>query len=411
MSVEAPEFKGEQQEVATMKCKVCRSSNLVKVLSLGNLPLANSLLDSPDQPYETYPLDWMLCTHCSLVQLERTVPPKILFDEYAYLTSCSPPMVSHAKSLVEKTLQRFGLTADSTVVELGSNDGYLLQHYPAWVQVLGWDPSHHAVVEAAKKYIPTIHGFFGLSKVSEVSKRADIIHANNVLAHVPEVCDFACGIRQLLKPDGVAILEVPYICDLIDKTAFDTIYHEHVYYFSLTALVDLFSRCELHVNEVERISTHGGSLRLLVSRKPIVEHSVSSLLAEERPFIYDPAYYLGLSSRIAKLREEVRRALARNKMDGFGASAKATILLNVCGITGEQMEYIADDTPTKQGKFVPGTGIKIIRTAEWLERQPKHTMILCWNFAQELSYRYSKHYQGKFCTPYVLPEENHAHGR
>ncbi|HXP82576.1 MAG TPA: class I SAM-dependent methyltransferase [Verrucomicrobiae bacterium] len=411
MSVAELEHVGADREVGLASCRVCQSSGLVEVLSLGNLPLANSLLNSPEEEYETYPLNWMLCTHCSLVQLDRVVPPKLLFDDYNYLTSCSPPMVEHARALVELVLKRFQPDEQGLVVELGSNDGYLLQHYPSWVDILGMDPSKQAILEAAKRYIPTLHGYFGLSEVAKFGRKAYVVHANNVLAHVPDVLDFVSGIRELLSPDGVAIIEVPYLCDLVSRASFDTIYHEHVYYFSLTSLVDLFGRCQLYVNEVERIPTHGGSLRIFVSKKPIVEHNVSELLAEERPFIYHADYFAELAARVGNVRGEVLRALGRTKTVGFGAAAKATILLNVCGVTSEQMEYVADDTPTKQGKFIPGTGIKIVKVEEWLKRQPPQTMILCWNFAHDVANRYAKDYRGKFCTPYILPEEAHAHGQ
>jgi SAM-dependent methyltransferase len=401
--VSKPVAEAPLEAAGPIQCRACKSYDMVKVLSLGELPLANSLLSSPEEAYETFPLDWMLCAHCSLVQLERFVPPEILFQDYTYLTSNSFPTVEHAKKLVKEVMERFHPAQDALVVELGSNDGYLLQHYPSWVDILGWDPSAPAVKEAAKRYVPTLHGFFGFSELSRISTRADVIHANNVLAHVPDVCDFVCGIRELLKPDGVAIIEVPYICDLIDKATFDTIYHEHVYYFSLTSLVDLFGRCGLYVNEAERIQTHGGSLRIYVSRKPIVEHGVSILLEEERPFIYEPMYYRALSERIEKLRREVLRTLKRTKTVGFGAAAKATILLNVCEVTSEHMEYIADETPTKQGKYIPGTGIKVVPLQEWLEKQPRQTMIFAWNFAQEIAHKYRQSYKGKFCTPYILP--------
>lgn len=396
------------------ECRVCHFPHLANVLSLGELPLANSLLASPDELYQTYPLDWMLCLQCSLVQLKRIVPTDILFKNYNYLTCCSPPMVAHAKDLVERVLERLHPKSHARVLELGSNDGYLLQHYPSWVQILGWDPSRQAVIEAAKRHVPTIHGFFSLAEAKKMTRHErpmDVIHANNVLAHVPDVLDFVSGIRELLKTDGVAILEVPYICDLIQKGEFDTIYHEHVYYFSLTSLVDLFNRCQLYVNEVERISTHGGSLRIFVSRKPIIGHSVSTLQDEERPFIYETSYYRSMAKRIVTYGQEIQRSLQRTKMAGFGAAAKATILLNVCKVTSEQMEYIADDTPAKQGKFIPGTGIKIVKVSEWLEWQPEQTMILCWNFAHDVAHQYAKVYRGKFCTPYILPEEAHAHGR
>src|ERR1700691_1601355 len=233
-----------------MRCRVCDSPNTRTVFSLSYMPLANSLLSSPTKAFKKYPLDLMLCKDCSLVQIGQIVPPEELFVNYNYLTSYSTPMVEHAKQLVNEVLGKNKLEHDSLVVEIGSNDGYLLQHY-AGVKRLGIDPSERAADAAMEKGVPTIRSFFDKKLALEMGIQADVIHANNVLAHIPELNDFVAGLSILLKHDGLLIVEVPYLCRLIDKTSFDTIYHEHVYYSSLTSLWRLFARHGLTIAEVD----------------------------------------------------------------------------------------------------------------------------------------------------------------
>jgi SAM-dependent methyltransferase len=385
-----------------MKCRSC-GGNTRQVFSLGKMPLANSLLDSPDQPYKTYPLDLMLCGDCSLVQLAEAVPPSEMFIDYAYLTSVSYPMVDHAKRLVDEIMDKCA-SANPYVVEIGSNDGYLLQHYvKRGIRVLGIDPSENAAEAAEEKGVPTHPKFFNSAEARAFGELADIIHANNVLAHVPDLNDFVSGLAILLKPGGVLIVEVPYLCRLIDRTAFDTIYHEHMYFFSLTPLIHLFARHHLSITKVEQISTHGGSLRLWIAKYGGVESSVGALLAEESAFIDSSSYYRDFAVRAERVRFDTRKLLYGRHVAGFGAAAKATIFLNACGITNAQMVYVADDTPTKQGKFIPGTGIHIVPVAEWLADQPPATMILAWNFANDIAHKYATTYHGKFFT-YYFPE-------
>lgn len=382
-----------------MKCRSCWADT-TPIFSLGLMPLANSLLDSPADSYKTYPLELYLCLQCSLVQLGETIPPEDMFVDYSYLTSYSIPMVEHAKRLVDQVVAERN---PQFVVEIGSNDGYLLQHYlPHGTPiVLGVDPSHIAADSARSKGIKTVEGFFGPLYAETIANQADIIHANNVLAHVPDLNDFVSGIATALKPSGTAIIEVPYLCKLIDNTSFDTIYHEHVFYFSLTALRGLFSRHGLTINHVDHIDTHGGSLRVWASKSGGEDQSTKLLLSQESFFIQSLGYYRDFGTRVEKCKVETRALLGSSLVAGFGAAAKATIFLNACGITCSTMPYIADDTPTKQGKFIPGTGIRVISTAEWLDRQPPLTMILAWNFSHDIAHRYRTAYKGRLFTWYT----------
>lgn len=362
------------------------------------MPLANSLLLSADVEYKTYPLELILCRSCSLVQLSQTVPPEEMFTDYSYLTSCSPPMVEHARKLAERVLTT---QKPKLVMEIGSNDGYLLQHYAnRRVRVLGIDPSERAASAAAEKGVPTLTRFFNLEMARGIDPRADIIHANNVLAHVPDLNDFVAGLALLLKPSGVLIVEVPYLCQLIDKTAFDQVYHEHVFQFSLTALSILFIRHGLIISDAEEISVHGGSLRLWISKRGAPSRDVRRLISQESLSVKSEKYYADFSSRVSKCVSDTQRMLEGRTVAGFGAAAKATIFLNACGITFAQMACVADDTPSKQGKFIPGTGIPVVPVAEWLAGNYDHTLITCWNFAQDVAHKYRISYKGKFFTWY-----------
>ena len=393
-----------------MICRVC-GSGTEQIFSLGEMPLANSLLASPDESYPTFPLNLVKCESCTLVQLEETVPPEQLFVDYNYLTSCSPPMVEHAKRLVEEVISRKTLTEDSYIVEVGSNDGYLLQHYKSTgARVLGIDPSEKAAEIATQKGVWTLKGFFNHYMAQGLNQKADIIHANNVLAHVPDLNDFVAGLAHLLKDDGTLIVEVPYLCSLIDKTAFDTIYHEHVYYFSLTALSRLFRRHNLIISDAQEISTHGGSLRLWVTKSGVPSQNVLLLYNQEYYSVSGQAsgYYRDFSLRVEKCKFDTRKLLHGKQAVGFGAAAKATIFLNACGLTSSDLAYVVDDTPTKQGKYIPGTGIPIVSSAEWLERQPPFTLILCWNFSHDIAHRYRHSYRGRLFTWYT-PDFAEAH--
>ena len=392
-----------------MNCRVCNGPTH-EIFSLGEMPLANSLLDSPDDSYNTYPLTLRLCDNCSLVQLSHTVPPAELFTDYNYFTSCSPPMIAHARRLVTQVESRIPLHAKSLVVEIGSNDGYLLQHYRG-VPVLGIDPSVRAAELACSRGINTFPRFFDSKLALTLGPIADVIHANNVLAHVPDLNDFVAGLAHLLKPNGTMIVEVPYLSEMIDKTAFDAIYHEHVYYFSVTALSRLFSLHSLTLRDVDEIPTHGGSLRLWISHSGASSLNVARLHARESSLTRSLDYFLDFAARVERVKHDTRALLtdaggaggapgAGATVVGFGAAAKATIFLNACGITSADLAYVVDDTPVKIGKFIPGTRIPIVPSADWLIDQPPHTLILAWNFAHEIAHRFTPAYRGEFFTWY-----------
>ena len=285
---------------ALFRCRSCGSDRLHLVLSLGKTPLANALLtgEQLDQPEDTYPLDVVFCETCTLVQITETVPPARLFSDYAYFSSFSDAMLRHAETLVERMIATRHLGPDSLAAEIASNDGYLLQYYlRAGVPVLGIEPAANIAKVAEARGIRTVVDFFGAELAGTLraqGMRADVLHANNVAAHVPDLPGFATGIRTVLSDTGSAVIEVPYVKDLIDHCEFDTIYHEHLSYFSLTALHRLFSREGLEVQEVVRIPIHGGSLRVtagLPGSRP-VDPSVQLLLEQEEAVGYDPARVL-----------------------------------------------------------------------------------------------------------------------
>ena len=374
-------------------CRLCGQGTL-PMLDLGRQPLANSLLTGPNDQYATYPLEVRLCSSCHLGQLTDLVPPDVLFREYAYYSSISTGAINPANSLVERAISTVPLTEDPLAVEIGSNDGYLLRYYRRWrIRVLGIDPARGPANAAALADVPTVQEFF-TADLARRFPQADIIHANNVLAHVPDLDDFVEGISILLKPDGVCYVEVPYIGALIEGAKFDTIYHEHVYYFSITALRRLFARHALHVAEVENLPVHGGSLRLTV-RKHSWSHEFAEVIDGSGLQARVDRNVAYLMSRIVDLRSSGKRIW------GYGAAAKATVMLNYCGIDASLIDGIADETPAKIGRYVPGTGIPIRHPDEWLAAAPDYTCCFAWNFASDIAHRYARVYPGKWFTPYV----------
>ena len=367
------------------------------VVSLGRMPPANALPAAPGAGEVRYPLEVVMCGACSLLQLTETIPPGELFVEYAYFSSRSAPMVEHARLLVAGVIAERALGPGDLVVEIASNDGYLLQHYrDRSVPVLGIDPAENVVEVAVAAGIPTRAAFFTRSLAEELRRGgtvADVVHANNVLAHVPDVNDFVAGVRHLLSDDGVFVVETPYVRDLIEKLEFDTIYHEHVFYYSLHALAGLFERNGLFVADVERIPIHGGSLRVrAVPAGAGVRPAdrVRDLLDKEKTLGMDtPAFYGDFDRRVGELLEELRSFLAERRANGrriagYGAAAKGSVLLNALGAGTETIEFVVDDTPFKQGRFMPGVGIPIVEPRVLLEVMPDDVLILAWNFADAI---------------------------
>ncbi|MEZ6060313.1 MAG: class I SAM-dependent methyltransferase [Planctomycetaceae bacterium] len=404
-----------QQQSDACRCRSCGHRGLIPVLSLGTTPLANALIaeDQLDDPEACWPLDLVRCGHCSLVQITATVPPEQLFSQYSYFSSFSDTMVSHAQHLVGRLIDERQLSADSLAVEIASNDGYLLQWYQRHgVPVLGIEPAANiADVAVRDRGVRTIAEFFGPQLATTLAAdggKADVIHANNVLAHVADLNGVVAGIATLLKPEGCAVIEVPYLGSLICHTEFDTIYHEHLCYFSLTALCRLFARHELQISDVERLDIHGGSLRIFAThfgdREPSAE--VTSLLREESFWIFSDMHYARFGDRVAALRRSLTHELATLKQNGhriaaYGASAKGSTLLNFFGIGAETIEFVVDRSPYKQGRYTPGTRLKIYAPEHLTENHPDYCLLLTWNFAEEIMRQqkaYSDH-GGRFIIP------------
>ena len=396
-------------------CRSCGGGDLRGVLTLGRTPLANALLaaDQLDRPEPTYPLDLAFCAGCSLVQLAETVPPELLFADYPYFSSFSDAMVAHAAALARRLIDGRELGPGSLVVEVASNDGYLLKAYKAaGVPVLGIEPAANVARRAVEAHgIPTRVEFFGRDLAGRLRAEglaADVIHAHNVLAHVPDLNGFVAGLATLLADDGVAVVEIPYVRDLFDGCEFDTIYHEHVFYFSLHALAALFARHGLEVRDVERVPIHGGSLRVFAGHPGgQVKPSVAELLAEERGRGLDRFdYYRDFAGRVAGLKADLLGLLAGLKREGkrlaaYGASAKGSTLLNAFGIGGETLDFVADRSTVKQGRFTPGTRLPILPPGALLERMPDYVLLLTWNFADEILAQQAEYRRrgGRFLVP------------
>lgn len=404
-------------------CRSCGSSDVRPVLSLGKTFLANALLTYKQlsQPEETFPLDLVFCPQCALVQITETVSPENLFREYLYFSSVSETVLENARTLANRIIERCGLNEHSLVLEVASNDGYLLQNYQQkGIPVLGVEPARNIAIVAEEKGIHTVSEFFNVELAEQLKVRgdvADVIHANNVVAHVADLQGVVEGMSILLKPDGVAIIENHYVKDMIDHVEFDSIYHEHLCYYSATSFRNLFARYGMVLVDVERLPIHGGSLRVYFQKTDgprSLEHvgaaRVNAILDEEvRWGVQQFEFYKNFGGKVEQLRGELLKLLNKIKSEGkriavYGASAKSTTLLNYFGIGAETLDFVVDRSTIKQGHFTPGTHLPILPPETLLEKQPDYVLMLTWNFADEILAQQSEYRKigGKFIIP--IPE-------
>jgi SAM-dependent methyltransferase len=406
--------------VHAFSCRSCGSSLPEPFLDLGMIPLVNSYRKPSElRAAETfYPLRVHLCDECQLAQLPEVLTPEEMFGDYTYFSSYSDSWLQHAADYCGEMVRRRGINGQHLVVEIASNDGYLLQHFAGRsIPVLGIEPAANVAAAAEEKGIPTITRFFGEETARHLAsegKTADLVIANNVLGHVPQLNDFARGLKILLRPEGLITIEVPHLLRLMAEKQFDTIYHEHLSYFSLHSVERLFAAHDLTVFDVDRIPTHGGSLRLHVGHSRERASAESPHLESVRRLeveagLTDPERYASFAGEVEEAKRrllEFRTELKRQgkSIAGYGAPAKAAVLLNYCGVRSDFIEYTVDRSPHKQGHFLPGTFIPIHHPDRIRETRPDYLLILPWNLKDEIMEQMSviRDWGGRFLVP--VPE-------
>ncbi len=400
------------------RCRSCGAVDGRTVLDLGQQPLANSLVrtDATEDAERRCSLVLNLCRECRLLQLAETIRPEDLFSEYVYFSSYSNRMLEHAAAYVDSSVVTHCLHEKSFVVEIASNDGYLLKYFVArGIPCLGIEPAHNVAAAARSQGVDTVEAFFGLATANAIAgeRQANLIVANNVFAHAPQPNDFVAGISRLLAPNGVATLEFPWAAEMLRNLEFDTIYHEHVFYYAAMPLVPLLHRHGLELIRVDVLPIHGGSLRIHVAHRGAypIDSSVAAVLEAERAAgLADDLSYDTFSNGVAALRHDLMTLLRTLKQGGariaaYGASAKGSTLLNFCDIGTETIDFIVDRSPHKQGLLSPGKRIPILPPTALTEQRPDYALLLTWNFAdeilaQQLDYRAAG---GRFIVPLPVP--------
>ena len=409
----------DRSHLSAGRCRLCGNPIEHSFVDLGMSPLCESFLTAEQldsmEPY--FPLRAFVCGECFLVQLKEYVSPEHIFREYAYFSSYSTSWVAHAKAYCEMVARRFELGADSLVVELASNDGYLLQHFlPLGIPVLGVEPAANVAKVAIEKRIPTRVDFFGVRLAQGLvaeDKRADLIIGNNVLAQVPDLTDFVAGMRLLLKPEGVITLEFPSLERLIAHSEFDTIYHEHFSYFSLVTIEHMASKHRLKLIDIEELKTHGGSLRVYLAHIDSAQaptNRVADLLArEQRLGLRNMATYSSFADQVRRTKRNLLAFLIAAKNEGkricgYGAPGKGNTLLNYCGVGTDFLDFTVDRNPYKHGRFTPGMHIPIHPVHAIDQARPDYILILPWNLKHEIVQQMSHvaRWGGKFVVP--IPE-------
>ncbi|AHZ72208.1 MULTISPECIES: class I SAM-dependent methyltransferase [Pseudomonas] len=404
-----------------MNCRGCGTSLALPLIDLGTSPPSNAYVsaDQLEQAEQWVPLKVAVCQQCWLVQTEDYTSADSLFDaEYAYFSSFSSTWLAHADKYVAEMVERFGLTADSRVVEIAANDGYLLQYVAGrGIPCLGVEPTRSTAQAAREKGLEIRELFFGRDTASQLIAdgwSADLMAANNVLAHVPDINDFLGGFATLLKPTGVATFEFPQLLTLMAGQQFDTLYHEHYSYLSLTAVQTLCARNGLEMFDVSQLSTHGGSLRVFVQRADGVRREVQpavaqQLQAELAAGVKTPEYYATLAPAAERIKHELLRFLLQAKADGkrvvgYGAAAKGNTLLNYAGVKPDLLAWVADANPHKQGKYLPGSRIPIVSPAQIDLEKPDYVLVLPWNLLHEVSQQLAqvREWDGRFVI--AVPE-------
>ena len=408
--------RSEADAPGVLACRFCAAPLELTVVDLGMSPLCESYL-RPDQLRQMepfYPLHMLACERCYLVQLESFVPEDEIFGQYAYFSAYSTSWVEHARRYVETIRERLGLSPQDLVVEIASNDGYLLQHFLGTdIPILGIDPAANVAVTAEERGVPTLVAFFGRAIATQLvaeGKQATLVIGNNVLAQVPDLNDFVAGVKVLLRPDGTATFEFPHLQHLLDGLQYDTIYHEHYSYFSLAAIHAVLEAHGLATYDVEELPTHGGSLRVYVQHAHGPQErtdAVSELLArEERHGVHSSERYAGFAEDVKESKRALLELLiglrrAGKRVVGYGAPGKGNTLLNYCGIRTDLLDYTVDRNPYKQGLYTPGTHIPIHPPERIAETRPDYVLVLPWNLIDEISSQlsYVADWGGKLIVP------------